>query len=88
MDLLKLRDHINKIDAKLLSLLAERQSLVLAIGKYKKKNNLPINQPKREDEVLLNLEAIAIKNKISPILARKIYKEIFKYSKEIQKASR
>ena len=49
-----------------------------AVGKYKKENGMAINQPKREKEILDSLEGD---------LNKKIFKEIFKDSKKIQKTT-
>ena len=78
MNLIQLRKKINKIDKEIISLIAKRQALMPAVGKYKKENGLAINQPKREKEILDNLEGG---------LNKKIFKEIFKDSKKIQKAT-
>ena len=85
MNLDIIRKKLNKIDNSILNLLAKRQVLVVGVAEYKKKNNLPINQPKRELEMFARLEGIAKEKNLNPILARKIFKEIIKDSKEIQK---
>ena len=87
MNLNSLRNKINKIDSRLILLLAKRQSLAHFVGIEKKKHNIKINQPKREKEVLLELEQISKKAGLSIELTRKIYREIFKNSKDIQKRS-
>ena len=76
MNLIQLRKKINKIDKQIIALISKRQALMPAVGKYKKENGLAINQPKREKEILDNLEGD---------LNKKIFKEIFKDSKKIQK---
>ena len=78
MNLIQLRKKINKIDKQIIALISKRQALMPAVGKYKKENGLAINQPKREKEILDNLEGD---------LNKKIFKEIFKDSKRIQKAT-
>lgn len=85
MNLDIIRKKLNKIDDSILDLLAKRQVLVVGVAEYKKKNNLPINQPKRELEMFTRLEGMAEEKNLNPILARKIFKEIIKDSKEIQK---
>ncbi len=77
MNLIQLRKKINKIDKQIIALISKRQALMPAVGKYKKENGLAINQPKREKEILDNLEGD---------LNKKIFKEIFKDSKRIQKS--
>jgi chorismate mutase len=58
-----------------------------AIGRYKKKHGLPIHQAAREQEILTSLEKLAAKKKVDPILARTLFKLIFKNSKKIQRQS-
>ena len=47
-----LRQKINEIDSKIIELLRERFNVVKDIGKHKKKNGLPIKDPKREQEII------------------------------------
>jgi chorismate mutase len=71
----------------IIALLSKRQSLMPAVGAYKRKNNLPIHQAAREQEVLASLEKLALKKKVDPDLTRIIFTSIFKNSKQIQKQS-
>ena len=85
MNLLKSREKINKIDAKIVDLLSQRQSVVAIIGAYKKKHGLPTYQPAREKEILTNLKKISKEKKVSPEFVEKIFKLIFKQSKALQR---
>ena len=51
MDIKKLRENIDNIDAKLVSLLCERMETAAKIGQYKRENNLPVYDPAREREL-------------------------------------
>lgn len=51
-----LRKQIDQIDENLLSLLKERLKISKKVGIYKKANNLPIYQAKREKEILSSLD--------------------------------
>jgi chorismate mutase-like protein len=51
------RRRIDEIDKKLVELLNERSKCALEIGKIKQAEHLPLYQPEREKEVLLNAEA-------------------------------
>ena len=53
----KLREKINLLDQKLLTLLNQRLHISLEIGKIKKKVEKKIYDPKREKEVLKNLKS-------------------------------
>lgn len=51
----ELRDRIDALDRQLVTLLSERASCALDIGRLKEKAGLPIYQPVREAEVLTNV---------------------------------
>ncbi len=80
-----LRKKINSIDAQIISLLAKRQSCSREVGKFKKKNGIAIHQPKREKEILAKIEKMAKVKKIEPEFINKMYRVIFKNSREVQK---
>ncbi len=84
MNLNNLRNKINKIDNELIKLLYDRQKISKEIGIFKQKNNLPIHNPKREEEILKNLSLLAKKNNLNPELIEKLFKTIFTYSKKVQ----
>ena len=54
-DLAGLRKAIDAVDSRLLELMAERIRLVLAVGAYKAKHDLPIYDPERERQLLERL---------------------------------
>ena len=80
----KLRKEIEKVDKKIITLLAKRFILTKEIGVFKEKNNLPIYDEKREEELLESLEKEAKKLNIPPPLIKRLYKEIFEESRKIQ----
>lgn len=51
-DLKKLRDDIDSIDKELIELFQKRMETVLKVAEYKKKNNVPILNASRENEVI------------------------------------
>jgi chorismate mutase len=53
----QIRARIDEIDRQLVSLLGERASCALAIGRLKEAAGLPVYQPAREAEVLANVQA-------------------------------
>jgi len=53
--LIECRDDIDEVDIRLLELLNERTSIVEEIGRIKRKLDLPIYEPKREDDVFRNV---------------------------------
>lgn len=78
------RKEINKIDEKLLLLLAKRFSIVEKIGKYKKSKKLPIVDRLREEKIIKMLNVKAAGYDIGKDCIKSIWKAIFKeaYSKE------
>lgn len=53
--LVKYREEINRIDKEIVDYLNERAKMVLEIKRLKKKNNLPLYDAKREEELLDNI---------------------------------
>jgi|LGVE01.1.fsa_nt_gb chorismate mutase/prephenate dehydratase len=78
-----LRDKIDAIDIKLIELLKERMNIVKAVADYKIENNLTVNDPKREEEIISrtadSLKDFEYKDDILLLM-----KEIFNNSKNIQ----
>ena len=85
MKLENIRKELDIIDAKLIKLLAKRQAYMPFVGKYKKENNLPFNQPEREKEILKSKGKMAKDLGLDPNFVEKVFLLIFKNSKEIQK---
>ena len=50
------RERINALDLRLLDLLNERTRIVEEIGRIKQKCKMPVYEPKREEEVLRNVQ--------------------------------
>ena len=77
------REQINKIDQELIKLLEKRFQLSKEIGEYKKQNNLPVEDKKREQEIIEK-----IKNQTTCKEQREIIIETFEFiinkSKKIQ----
>ena len=49
------RDRIDELDRRIIDLLSERTRIVEEIGRVKRHLNLPIYEPRREDEVFENV---------------------------------
>ena len=81
----KLRKEIDKIDVEMVVLLAKRRDCSAVIGKYKKENSLKIYQPDRERDILAQKIALAKKVGVSADLVRKIFRHIFKDSRDVQR---
>lgn len=55
MDLHDYRRELDGIDKELLALFGQRMEIAAKIGEYKKENNLPVFDPARERQILLNI---------------------------------
>lgn len=80
-----LREKIDQIDNEMLTLLAERFSLVGEIGRYKKKHNIPVINKDREKR---KIEALVIKAKtegISRNFIENVWQAIFAESYRLEK---
>ncbi|MCK9597245.1 chorismate mutase [Candidatus Pacearchaeota archaeon] len=81
----ELREKIDSLDKKLLSVLAERMALIPQVAQYKKIKNIPRFQPDREKMVIESRRAIAEELSVSPDLAEKIMKLIIEDAHRIEK---
>lgn len=81
----KLRKKIDKVDKKLLEILAERFKLTGQLGIYKKKHHLPIEDKKREKEIFKKRKILAKKLNLDSLLIEKIFKLIIKNVKKNHK---
>lgn len=80
-DLRWYRSQIDEIDNKLIELLDMRLEVAKEIGNYKRENNLPVFNGKRENEIYERIREVA-EEKESII---EIYAEIMRQSKDLQK---
>lgn len=80
----ELRLQINGIDKSLAELFEKRMKLAKEIGEYKKENNLPILDEKREEEVILRNLSYIKTNELKEYY-EKFIKEVMSLSKDYQK---
>ena len=79
------RTEIDRIDLELLALLNRRTAEVEQIGAIKKESDLPVYEPKREDEVFRNV----VTHNAGPLPAdavRRIFERIIDEMRTLQKA--
>ncbi|KEI16819.1 chorismate mutase [Clostridium haemolyticum] len=82
-DLKELREEIDLIDNKLISLFQKRMEAVLKVAEYKKNNNLPILNTSREQEVIdKNIKLVCNDNFKKPV--EDFLRNIMSISKELQ----
>jgi chorismate mutase/prephenate dehydratase len=80
----ELRKKIDAIDAKVVKLIAERQTIAKEIGKGKHRTSRVIEDRERELRVLGHVRGLARDLKISPADVENIYRQIITASKKIQ----
>lgn len=81
----ELRDEINTIDEKILSLIGKRLTLVKEVGELKKRQNKQILDSKREQEILNRLSSKAKSHFVEENLVKKIWHTIFEEAYKIEK---
>jgi chorismate mutase len=78
------RDRIDAVDRELLKLLNERTRVVEEIGRIKREANMPIYEPKREDQVFRNV----MENNKGPLSAdsvKRIFERIIDEMRKVQR---
>ena len=85
MNLRNLREKLDEVDEKILRLLAERQAYMPEIGKYKREQDIQIDQPEREKEILEKKIKLARKLGLDEGLTEEIFLALFRNAKEIQR---
>ena len=78
------RSHIDVVDRRLVALLNERTRIVEQIGRIKRKMQMPIYEPKREDEVFANTIA-SNPGPLSPEAVKRIFERIIDEMRVVQK---
>lgn len=77
----KLRDKVDKIDEELVELVIRREKVTASMAKQKQDLGIPVKDPDREKEIIDKLRA-KYSSDIDNDLIERLYKEIFKHSKE------
>jgi len=79
------RKNIDRIDKQIIGLLKKRFEISKKIGEYKKQNNLPVKNKKREKQLIEKRIKSLEKTSLKPGFIKKIFKLILKESRKIQK---
>ncbi|MGD9975802.1 MAG: bifunctional chorismate mutase/prephenate dehydrogenase [Desulfatirhabdiaceae bacterium] len=82
--LLGMRQDIDAIDAKIVSLLAERQQVVHQVVALKKTHNLEIYHPAREADLISNRRNQALQIGLDPDFIEEIYRSVVRRSRVTQ----
>ena len=84
MSLEEMRKKIDAVDEKIVKLIAQRIQQSQAIGDEKQKSQKPIEDAKREENVLAHIEALARAENLDEKEIVSIYRQIIKSSKIVQ----
>jgi len=76
---------IDQIDRRIVALLNERTEIVECIGRVKRESQMPVYEPRREDQVFANI-AQANQGPISHEAVRRIFERIIDEMRGIQRA--
>jgi chorismate mutase len=76
---------IDRIDRRIVALLNERTEIVECIGRVKRECQMPVYEPRREDQVFANI-AEANQGPISHEAVRRIFERIIDEMRGIQRA--
>ncbi|HTX37094.1 MAG TPA: chorismate mutase [Bryobacteraceae bacterium] len=75
---------IDDVDRRIVALLNERTQVVEEIGRVKRQAQLPIYEPKREDQVFANITQ-SNRGPLTPEAVRRIFERIIDEMRTIQK---
>jgi len=85
MDLNQLRQKIDDLDGKIISLLHDRTKLALEIGKAKTEEGREIYAPERESQIYQKIEKLGLKGPLPQEALKAIYREIMSASLSLEK---
>ena len=81
-----LRISIDDLDRRILELVAERVRVVLAVGEFKRKNNLAVYDPERERKMLDRLSSVP-PEPLDADTVRRIFERLIDESRRIEQHS-
>ena len=84
MDIADWRKKIDEIDRRLVELLNERARCVAEIGRIKRQNGLPIQEPNREQEVLRQVLE-ANRGPLDDAALRRVFERIVEEGRSLQR---
>ena len=81
------RDQIDDVDRRLVDLLNERTGIVEKLGRVKEELDLPIYEPRREDDVFANVTA-ANAGPLPPEALKRLFERIVDEMRSLQRINR
>lgn len=83
----ELRGEIDRINHRLLALIAERQDVSVAIGALKASHGLPLYSEEREAELLGTFREDAVRMDIDPDYVEELMRVVLEHSRAAQRRS-
>lgn len=83
----ELRGEIDRINERLLTLIAERQDVSVAIGALKASHGLPLYSEEREAELLGTFREDAVRMDIDPDYVEELMRVVLEHSRAAQRRS-
>ena len=85
MNLSEIRQHLDRLDTILVTVLAERMSLIPEVAEEKRKHNEPILQEARKREILEKRQQLAKELNLNPEFVAHLYEDIIDESMRIER---
>jgi chorismate mutase len=80
----KLRKRVDEIDDEVLKALCERVRVCKAIGESKKRQDMPIRDSSRENEVYRRIKKKSVQCQLDPAQIERVYREIVNMCSAVQ----
>lgn len=81
----QLRKKIDRVDATIIRMLAERRKLARAAGRLKQRLKMVVKDPKRERDMLKHYRAESNRHRLDPVFVHQLFRHIIRYSRKVQK---
>lgn len=81
----QLRKKIDRVDATIIRMLAERRKLARAAGRIKQRLKMVVKDPKRERDMLKHYRAESRRHRLDPVFVHQLFRHIIRYSRRVQK---
>lgn len=83
-DITECRRKIDLIDNELIRLLRERLEAAREIGRIKRKNNLPVVDPRRESTLNARLSSLTDNDLLTQVFVKRLWQQIIEESYRVQ----
>lgn len=85
MELTEIREHLDRLDKALVTVLAERMSFIPKVAEFKKANNVERYQPEREKQIFESKRKLAEEFGLNPDMVEDLFKRIIEDAHRIEK---